>query len=40
MKGPIGVITEQGFPAGKFGYEPLNENDQKKVSEEEEPKKK
>ena len=27
----IGVITEQGFPAGQFGFEPLKEQDQEKV---------
>lgn len=32
-KTPIGVLNEQGFPAGKFGFEPLNEQDQKKVEE-------
>ena len=32
-KTPIGVITEQGFPAGQFGFESLNEQDQKKVEE-------
>ena len=31
MPGPIGVLTEQGFPAGQFGFETLNEQDQKKV---------
>lgn len=29
----IGVITEQGFPAGQFGFEPLKEQDQSKVKE-------
>ena len=27
----IGVITEQGFPAGQFGFEPLSESEQKKI---------
>jgi hypothetical protein len=27
----IGVITEQGFPAGEFGYTKLNEEDQEKL---------
>lgn len=27
----IGVITEQGFPAGQFGYNKLNEQDQQKI---------
>ena len=32
-KNPIGVLTEQGFPAGQFGFDKLNEQDQKKVKE-------
>lgn len=27
----IGVITEQAYPAGQFGFEPLKEQDQEKV---------
>lgn len=38
MPNPIGVITEQGFPAGKFGFEQLNEQDQKVVEETEKDK--
>lgn len=30
-KKKIGVITEQGFAAGQFGYSPLNEQDRDKV---------
>ena len=26
-----GVITEQGYPAGQFGFDKLNEADQKKI---------
>lgn len=28
MSGKIGVITEQGYPAGQFGFDPLKEQDQ------------
>ena len=28
-----GVITEQGFPAGQFGFDKLNEADQKQIEE-------
>ena len=31
MGNPIGVITEQGFPAGQFGFDKLNEQDESKV---------
>lgn len=31
MGNPIGVINEQGYPAGKFGFEQLNEQDQEKI---------
>ena len=31
MGNPIGVITEQGYPAGQFGFDKLNEDDQKKI---------
>lgn len=31
MGNPIGVITEQGYPAGQFGFDQLNEADQQKV---------
>lgn len=27
----IGVITEQGFPAGQFGYNPASKEDQEKL---------
>ena len=27
----IGVINEQGFPCGQFGFESLNENDKQKL---------
>lgn len=33
MGNPIGVITEQGYPAGQFGFDKLNEADQKKINE-------
>lgn len=29
----IGVITEQGYPAGQFGFDKLNEKEQKKLEE-------
>lgn len=28
MSGKIGVITEQGYPAGQFGFDPLKEKEQ------------
>lgn len=28
MSGKIGVITEQGYPAGQFGFDPLKDKDQ------------
>lgn len=31
MGNPIGIITEQGYPAGQFGFDKLNEADQKKI---------
>lgn len=31
--GNIGVITEQGYPAGKFGFDPLKNEDQSKIQE-------
>lgn len=33
-KKTIGVVTEQGYVAGSFGFSPLNEADAKKVEEE------
>lgn len=33
MGNPIGVITEQGYPAGQFGFDKLTEADQKKLNE-------
>lgn len=30
----FGVITEQGYPVGQFGYKPLSEEDNRKVLEE------
>ena len=38
MGNPIGVITEQGVPAGQFGFEKLNEQDQEKVKPKEDDK--
>ena len=29
--GNIGVITEQGYPAGQFGFDKLSEQDQAKI---------
>lgn len=31
MSGKIGVITEQGYPAGKFGFDPLKQKEQTQV---------
>lgn len=31
MSGNVGVITEQGYPAGQFGFNKLNESDQAKI---------
>ena len=28
MSGKIGVITEQGYPAGQFGFDPLSKKEQ------------
>jgi len=39
MGNPIGVITEQGFPAGQFGFDVLKEEDQNKVKQEDKDKK-
>ena len=33
MGNPIWVITEQGYPAGQFGFDKLNEADQKALEE-------
>ena len=33
MGNPIGVITEQGYPAGQFGFDKLNEADRKAIEE-------
>lgn len=30
-KSSYGVLTEQGFPVGQFGFEPLNEQDETKI---------
>lgn len=27
----IGVITEQGYPAGQFGYKPISEAERKEI---------
>lgn len=35
----FGVINEQGYPAGQFGFTPVNESEQKKIEEDEEKKK-
>lgn len=35
----VGVITEQGFVAGQFGYDKLSESDQAKLRENEEKRK-
>ena len=35
----FGVITEQGYVGGQFGFKPLNEQDLKAVKEEDEKKK-
>ena len=32
MGNPIGVITEQGYPAGQFGFDKLTEADQKNLN--------
>lgn len=29
----FGVINEQGYPAGQFGFTPINENDKKNIEE-------
>ena len=34
-KEQIGVITEQGYVAGQFGFTPLTEADQKKIEDDE-----
>lgn len=35
----VGVITEQGFVAGQFGYDKLNEADQAKLREDDKKRK-
>ncbi len=35
----FGVITEQGFPAGQFGFDRLNEQENKKLNEDDQKKK-
>lgn len=30
----IGVIQEQGYPAGQFGFDPVKDKEQKKIIEE------
>ena len=35
----FGVITEQGYPVGEFGFHPLNEEDQEQVKKSEADKK-
>ena len=32
-KNNVGVITEQGYVAGQFGFTPLNESDKKNIEE-------
>lgn len=34
MDNKFAVITEQGYPVGQFGFKPLNEEDNRKVLEE------
>lgn len=36
----FGVINEQGYPAGQFGFVPVNESDKKNIQESEEDKNK
>lgn len=31
----FGVINEQGYPAGQFGFTPINENDKKNIEDSE-----
>lgn len=38
MSDKIGVITEQGYPAGKFGFDPLKQKDQKQLEQAIKPK--
>ena len=33
MSGKYGVITEQGYPAGQFGFDKVKHEDQKKLEE-------
>ena len=35
----FGVITEQGYPVGEFGFQPLNEEDQEQIKKSEADKK-
>lgn len=39
MSDKFGVIQEQGYPVGQFGFKPLNEADQKRLEEEDKKKK-
>lgn len=34
----FGVITEQGFPAGQFGFDRLNEQENQKLNDEDQKK--
>lgn len=27
----MGIITEQGYPMGQFGFKPLNEDEKKRI---------
>lgn len=31
----FGVINEQGYPIGQFGFSPINENDKKNIEDSE-----
>lgn len=34
----FGVINEQGYPAGQFGFTPVNENEKKNIEDSEKEK--
>lgn len=36
----FGVINEQGYPAGQFGFKPLNEDDKRNIEKSENDKEK
>lgn len=40
MSSNYGVLTEQGYPVGQFGFNPLTEQESKKIANDDKDKKK